>query len=329
MQKRLIWFVCWLTLLAGCSEPLEKPNEDSFALVNEPVAMAKFSKDSQLLALYTLSKELQVWAVDTRSVKLVLPFSKLGEVARDITLTSDNQHVLVASENRISFWALDTGNLSQFYSINGADPLARIATLASAPNNDFLAIGMTDGSVVLMSFKDKSQRLFKPHDAEVAHLRWDSRSEKVLSGGFDGHVALWRFSDAHVEHEFNVAKRVTSLATDSSLSKAFVSDAVHDQIVWDFKQNKALSRLSYPERFRWFRASFLFDERSILVTASSKSKLFVWDINSGNELASWWISASNSEALILDIVQVSSGTLMTISSDGIVERWPLDSMLSK
>ncbi|MFC0119463.1 WD40 repeat domain-containing protein [Pseudoalteromonas xiamenensis] len=327
MRNLMILFS--LIFLMSCDGKQVEKVDDAFGLVNEQVIYAAFSADSQSVLLYTQSKNLELWDLSNRTKRMQLEFSQIGEVARAFLLTHQKTKIVVGGEQRLSFWSVETGQLEQYFTLSGADPLARIASIAMSPNDEYLSVGMTDGSIVLLSFKDKSQRLFKPHSSEVAYLIWDADSRRVMSAGFDGVVSTWLFSDATVLSEFHVEKRVTTLAATKTLDTAFVSDALHDQRYFDVRSGHIKTTLSYPERFRWFREGLLLEERPYIVTTSSKSKLSIWSKETGKELGSWFINASGGEALVLDIIEEKPGTILTVSSDGIVERWQVDALVQE
>lgn len=317
----LILFVC------GCGQQSQPRNIDSFQLTAESLFSAQFSQDAQWVSVYTSSKTIEVWDITSRTKKVSLPLSTIGEVARAMSLANTKQQLFVAGEQRVSVWSISDGKLLQYYNITGADPLARISSMALSPNDQHLAIGMNDGSVVLMSFATKQLRLFKPHNAEVAELIWNKHSTEVLSGGLDGVVARWSVADVKTLTEYQVAKRVTALTVDANFELAFVSDSLSDQHIVDIGTGEKLAELSYAERFRWFRNAYLFAEQPYLVTSSSKTQLYIWNKNTGALLKSFHIDAQDKEALVLALTKKSSTSLQTISSEGIIEFWEIPTLV--
>lgn len=323
LKLKIFCSLVLLTLLIGCGGQNTERQIDAFQLTSEPLFSAKFSKDGQWVSVYTTSKTIEVWDLASRINKFSLPMSALGEVARAYALSNDKKKLFIAGEHRLSIWAVNDGDLIQYYNIKGADPLARVSSMAIAPNDQFLALGMSDGSVVLMSFETSQLQLFKPHEAEVTDLIWNKDSKQVISAGHDGLVSRWSVTDAKTILEYYVPKRVTSLAVDNNFDAAFVSDSLSDQHLFDVKSGKKLTYLRYSERFRWFRSAYLFDELPYLVTSSSKTQLYIWDRNDGSLLKSFHIHADDKEALVLDMSAKSATSIKTISSEGVVENWDI------
>lgn len=326
-QLKIFISLVLLSLLIGCSEQRTERQIDAFQLTPEPLFSAKFTTDGLWVSVYTTSKTIEVWDTTSRTKKFSLPIATLGEVARAYGLSNNKEQLYVAGEHRLSIWSIKSGELIQYYNVNGVDPLARISSLAIAPNDRFLALGMSDGSIALMSFENRKLQLSKRHDAEVTELIWNKDSRQVLSSGHDGIVSRWDVSEAKTILEYNVSKRVTSLAVDKNFGVAFVSDSLSDQHLFDVNTGKKLASLRYSERFRWFRSAYLFNEMPYLVTSSSKTQLYVWDRTKGNLLKSFHIHAQDKEALILDITTKNSSSIKTISSEGTVENWDIANLV--
>lgn len=324
---KLVSLLVLILFMFGCGQATDERSIDSFQLTAEPLFSAQFSQDAQWVSVYTSSKTIEIWDIASRAKKLSLPLSSIGEVARAITLANDKQQIFVAGEQRVSVWSVSDGKLRQYYNITGADPLARISSMAVSPNDQHLAIGLNDGSVVLMSFATKQMRLFKPHDAEVAELIWNKQSTEVLSGGLDGIVARWSVKEAKTLMEYHVAKRVTALSADDNFELAFVSDSLSDQHLFSIGSGEKLAELSYSERFRWFRNAYVFADKPYLVTTSSKTQLYVWNKNSGDLLKSYHIDAQDKEALVLALTKKSSTALQSISSEGVIEIWEIPTLV--
>ncbi|MFC3034741.1 WD40 repeat domain-containing protein [Pseudoalteromonas fenneropenaei] len=317
-----------MMLLQACQDPPNERADDAFALTDRIVVNAVFSHDGSLAATYDQDKTISLWDLSSRTRRWALDGQALGERVRAMVIANNNQHLLIAGEHKVSMWSVATGKLEQYFSVAGADELARVVSIAIAPNGLYVAVGFNDGSVNLLSFADQSQRLFKPHQSDVAHLRWNNDSTQVMSAGYDGEVALWRFVDAQVLKTFTFPKRITSLAVSSDFQRFFASDALHEQVIYDLVGGEPITKLHYTERFRWFREALMIKDRAWLVTTSSKAHFTVWDSRTGAELGSWRIAANSAEATVLALGGASTGQVLSLSSDGIVERWDLNQLLS-
>ncbi|WP_155730454.1 hypothetical protein [Pseudoalteromonas luteoviolacea] len=323
----LVTIVLYITLL-GCSKAKRDPQNEFNLLSQAPIDLGVISSDATSVAFLN-GGLVTVSDVRTAEVKHQFKLNKQTKVS-GISLSQDNKLLLVSFDTQLSVWDLDKNSLVGQFTVVGHSKFAKISQVAIYANPMFVLVGMTDGTLNLIDFENSLTKQVKLHDARISHLELGEYRQLVMTAGHDGQVKLSHIDSLSLKYSYSLHKRVTSAATGQRNETLFVSDALNEQLLLrPFSNVSEPIKLVYRERFRWFRAAALSPNGEYLATGSSKYWWTLWDANNGREIDAFAIEAATSTAMILDMHFSKGNILTTLSSDGIVEFWDINTLASK
>ncbi|WP_125781463.1 WD40 repeat domain-containing protein [Pseudoalteromonas rubra] len=329
-----MWFRGWLVLLfvlilGACNDEIQLSKGNIGRLNDSGIVMGHFSKDGTKLVTFDNLKQIQVWNVADQQVEFTVPKDKTPEFVRDIALSEDLQMLVIASETELAFWSLSKGKLVTKVAFGGVTPGAVITAIAISPKNDKAIVAMADGTINMADLHTQINNRFAPHSRSVQHVFWDDKGELFVTGAQDGKLALWKFGSAEPIFMKEFDHRVTSVAVRDDFSALFASDALNEQVVTSLTDGQSISELQYMSRFKVFRKALFIKGSELLATSSSKSHLSIWNTQSGEELGTWQINFVHDGATIVDMYAADRHTLLTLSSDGILEAWTLNALAQR
>ncbi|BBN83478.1 hypothetical protein PA25_34630 [Pseudoalteromonas sp. A25] len=315
-----------ITFLMSCSEPilLEPTNQYQFSDVL--VLDGQLSGDAEQVMLLLEGPNLAIWRVFDKQTVMSINETQLPSNVRTIHLNDLAKLVLVAGDNIVQFWHSLSGELIGTLNVAGVDELARVCALTTSDDGDEVAIGFTDGSVSLVKRKSKEMKQFMPHSSNIIAIHF-VKNNRMITGAHDGVVKAWdrETGDNYYQRKFD--SRLSSLALSEDHQQLFVADALKTQEVLSVNDGSTLSKLHYITRFKWFRQALFMPNSRYLVTSSPKAELTVWDVLSGQERMSWQIDTHSMGTTLLDMVVIND-QFVTLSSEGVIETWPLISTLT-
>ncbi|MCG7534079.1 hypothetical protein [Pseudoalteromonas sp. OOF1S-7] len=326
--RGMLVLICVL-VLSACNEEIQLSKGNVGRLNDSGIVMGHFSKDGTKLVTFDNQKQIQVWDVATQQTEFTVPEDKTPEFVRDIALSEDLQMLVIASETELAFWSLSKGKLVTKVAFGGVTPGAVITAMAISPKNDKAIVAMADGTINMADLHTQINNRFAPHSRPVQHVFWDDKGELFVTGAQDGKLALWKFGSAEPIFMKEFDHRVTSVAVRDDFSALFASDALNEQVVTSLADGQSISELQYMSRFKVFRKALFIKGSKLLATSSSKSHLSIWNTQSGEELGTWQISFIHDGATIVDMYAADNHTLLTLSSDGILEAWTLNALAQR
>ncbi|QYJ88116.1 WD40 repeat domain-containing protein [Shewanella mesophila] len=310
--------------LSACHDaPPTKTPQQIHRLVEDTLIDGTLSKDAQLAITLERIRTVTVWNTKTHTPIYRWPAEQFDTPAYLVALSGNNRYVAVAGKQQVSLFDLSNGQLALRWQVSGFDPDSSISTLALNQSGKQLAIGMNEGSIILVNLSSQQLSMFKQHDTEVSHLEFSQFNEHILSAGYDGKVLWWAKGSGAVIKTFSLPQRITSTSFDETNRRLFFADSLDNHRIINPTSNTDITQLDYPERYRYFRKALFIDHGHELITATSKQAIIHWDAKSGKEIQHWDISAFSLGTTVMDMVLDDTGELLTLSSDGGLERWAL------
>jgi WD40 repeat protein len=323
----LIGLLSALILACQSEQPIFKNNE--IIEVGESLLAAEFSGDGSRLLMLTSENQVKLWDLDKNALELTLPQENLPIPIRSLTLSNDAQVALVIGENDVVIYRLTPMEYIGTMRFEGVSPLARISSSALSHNKIRFVAGMEDGTINMAQLDTGINNSFRPHRQRVSHLLFESNGEYLYSGSLDGQIAKWRFAEPKALYSTIFQHRITSLQVDEVQSRLFVSDGLREQNVYDSKELKPLLKLDYLSRFKPFRQATFESSGRFLVTAGTKRQLTFWDLESGQDIGMWDFQVNKESASLIALKEVSKHVLLTVNTDGMIEKWPLNQLNSQ
>ncbi|MEJ6474648.1 hypothetical protein [Pseudoalteromonas piscicida] len=328
-MSRLLSLACLACFLIGCGAQPQISQGVTSQLTQNGIIIGHFSKDGAWTVTLDSNADINIFDNSDQSILFSVPKDKIKTPVKALLLSDDKKMLIVAGENLISIWSVPKQKLITNVPFAGVSPLASISSLALSHDNQRLLVAMDDGSLNMADLFTKLNNRFMPHSRPIEHLAFDKTGEYFVTGAQDGLVAMWQFASPEpvYEHQFN--HRVTSLTVSSDGQRLFVSDGLNAQHVLDFESGKLLSELKYMARFKMFRKAKFISGSGLLATSSSKSHLSIWRYESGEELGTWSIHTASEGATVVDMYVPDSSTLVTLNSDGMIEKWAINLLAQK
>ncbi|NOU50060.1 WD40 repeat domain-containing protein [Pseudoalteromonas sp. JBTF-M23] len=313
-------------MLLACSEPAVLKSTNQYQFSDALVLDGQLSGSGDQVMLLIEGPNLVIWRVYDNQTVISLNEAQLPKNVRVTHLNERANLLLVAGDNVVQFWHSLTGALIGSLQAKGVDELARVSALSTSDDGDEVAIGFTDGSVSLFKRKSKEMKQFMPHSSNIIAMHF-VKGNRMVTGAHDGLVKAWdkQTGDNYYQRKYNT--RLSSLTISADHQQLFVADALKTQEVLSVSNGETLSELNYITRFKWFRHALFIPRSTYLVTSTPKAELSIWDTSSGKERLSWQIEVHSMGTTLLDMVIIND-QLITLSSEGVIETWPLMSALT-
>ncbi len=320
---KLLLILGLLQSLLACSQaPTQQPLSTQ-RLVAESIIDGQLASDATLAVTLGRSRTLSLWALPSHQLLHQWDEQDFEDPVYLTALSGDHRWLLTAGKRQLTLINVSSGEQILSWRAQGFDASATISRIALNHTGNAILIGMNEGSVIVVNRSSQKLSMFKLHNAEVNHIEFTTQSDKALSAGNDGHAVLWQTLDGQVIRDFSLPQRITSISFDAANHRLFIADALDNNQVVDPQTQQQVSRLNYLERYRYFRQALFVDQGQGLITATSKQAVTRWDVNTGEALKHWNITAYNLGSTVMAMTQVSSDELVTLSSDGTVEHWAL------
>jgi WD40 repeat protein len=319
-----IFPVILLTTLAACKpitqEPLQRWQQSTQgAYAGQISSDAKFSVVSSIhhgLSVWDLSKNERIysWAQEQNtSDNLVL----------SIDISDNASHVLTANRDNFALWNLQSGKSEGYWKVRES----HIRDIAISNGGDYLLIGKSNGTVVHVAV-DTGRRLeFLGHKEKINSVDMLPNGRVAISGGNDFTAYVWGTQSGQVVYQFNHSSRVSKVALDAKGRYAFSADSMKGAYIWNLKTGKRISSLQGTKRHEVFSTVRFSPDGKTLITGAATRKVSVWDIATGKRLSHWFVTPKEAKrptgAVVYSVAFGDNNNLLTISSSGYVESWPI------
>ena len=284
---------------------------------------ANISDDGSVVALLS-DKRLSVWNLATLQLQNEWPITYFIESQYYISLSKNKRVVASAGKNQVTIIDLYSGKTIASWKVKGFSEHAQISMIKLVDNAKQLFIGLNEGSIIWINLGSNKRSIVKVHEGAVKFLEYSKNGNFLLSGGLDGKVNILNLVNANIEQIAAARSRITCLTMDDQGSQFFYSDALNNQQLIDIKTGAVLSNFKYFERFKYFRKALFIKDDQMLVNSTSKNYLDFWDLSQGEIMGKATILSETLGSTTLDMAVDNKEQLITISSDGVVEFWPLD-----
>ncbi len=240
----------------------------------------QFSPNGQTLAVRTCD-EIYFWDVNT------------GELEKTITGYSDNVgkvayspdgRTLVSLDHSVRIWDLDTQKLIKTISTKTLSAKGEIRTIAYSPNEEILACGTNDKTVVLWDVSEwKKRSVLKGHIDGVSSVAFSPNGQTLASGSWNGKILLW---NVHTGEHLKTLKKQEDESYISTVlfspNGQILANIESEETIrlWDVATGKLLKTIKMKVD-TVFSIDFSPDGTT-LVTADDTGKIKFWDVTTGD-----------------------------------------------
>ncbi|MFQ3209296.1 MAG: WD40 repeat protein [Colwellia sp.] len=319
-----IFPVILLTTLAACKpitqEPLKRWQQSA-----QGAYAGQISSDAKFSVVSSIHHGLSVW--DLTKNERLYRWSQEQNTSDNLVLSidiSDNaSHVLTANRDNFALWNLQSGKSEGYWKVRES----HIRDIAISNGGDYLLIGKSNGTVIHFAV-DTGRRLeFLGHKEKINSVDMLPNGRVAISGGNDFTAYVWDTQSGQVVYQFNHSSRVSKVALDAKARYAFSADSMKDAYIWDLTTGKRISRLQGTKRHEVFSTVRFSPDGKTLITGAATRKVSIWDISTGKRLSHWFVTPKEAKrptgAVVYSIAFGDNNDLLTISSSGYVESWPI------
>ena len=313
-----------MLLLTACQPSSNKPIQ-RWQHAAEGTYAANISQDGHYSVISSIHHGINLWDLETNALKF--NWSQQQKDSDNLVLALDisanNSHVLSASRNNFALWNMETGESEGYWKIRNSN----IRDIAIANNGDYLLIGKGNGTVVHVTMANGRRLEFLGHSEKINSVDMLPNGRIAMSGGNDFVANVWDTLSGQVIYRFNHTSRVSKVALDVQGRYAFSADSMKDAYIWDLKTGKLITRLKGTKRHEVFSSVRFSNDGKTLITGAATRKVSVWNIATGDRLAHWFVTAKDTKrpsgAVVYSVAFRDNGTILTESSSGYAELWPM------
>jgi WD40 repeat protein len=312
------WSIFVLTgLLTACQPPATKVQ----VITTDASYSASLSNDASIALVSTAHNGVQVWdlTTSTLSYQWLQGQQKNTSNVIETAISANNLYAATISSHSLAIWRLTDGSSVGWWS------LPSYAQSVAIANTGQTLVGLVDGSV--MSLSPEKARLIKflGHQEKVNSVSISADGNKALSGGNDGKVLLWQAQTGQPIQQWQLTSRITKVVINDSGTLSFASDITGNATLWQSGTGKPISHLDINRRQMTFSTARFVNHDQQLLTGTPSREIFLWQINSGKRLSRWQVQLSkntqNKGAVVYSAAMIAPGSIVSISSQGLVEYW--------
>lgn len=323
-----------LVLLAGCEQASnELASVQTKRLTQETLIDGVLSSQASMAVTLNRKSDVIVW--NTESSQPIYHWSSddFSVPIFKLALSGNQQQLAVAGKQQLILFNLKDGTRVLQWQAKSFNPDASISSLYLNHDAGYMLVGMSDGAILTINRQSNQLSQFKQHDANVSHVELYSADEQVFSTSHDGSALIWSTNTGDIIKRYEFPQRMNSAALDTKAQRIFLADALDNHKTLDLITHASFPTLEFWGRYRYFRKALFIRQGTELITATSKNKVFQWDVATGKQLSQWQLKAYTAGTTVLSMVettadthhpQTNSRTLTTLSSDGAIEVWPID-----
>ena len=295
------------------------------ALITEPSYDASLSESGQLVLVSTANSGIQLWDLDTGRQKYTWIHSESDNNAFDVAISPNQKFAVSLSRDSVALWSILNGSSLGWWSLPSTGQSVAVSDLGS------LLIGLTDGSVMSLmpsaSTKTPSLIKFLGHSEKVNSVALSADGKLALTGSNDMQAILWHTISGQPIHRWQFDNRVIKVAINSSGNLSFIGDSTKIAKIMNNLTGEQISQLKINRRKMNFSTARFSNRDTLLLTGTPAREVRVWDIKTGHSLANWHVQrtkhAQIKGAVVYSVANLDSNQIRTISSNGLVETWPV------
>ncbi|KTF16945.1 WD40 repeat domain-containing protein [Pseudoalteromonas sp. H105] len=320
-------FVWGLLTLAACSgeDVFESPPLSQFQHTDITLESAAVSRDGQL-SIVSEQGKVCVWN-NNNNTRLFDCIT--GDDAKHIELvglSDDKTTFYISNRMAIHAFSLQTGQLIGSWSTG--QNIAR--DIAISANGHVLLVGYRTGEAEVINTRTQHNTLFKIHRLDINSVALSADGRTAISGSSDKYAYVWSTLSGEILQKFKLATRVNHVSMNEQGSLGFAIDSVDDRVFLDLQSGEELSELNIFANFIEFNDSQFINNDKWFLTGSPKSKIYLWQVASGNLLAEYGAATKGQRSSILAVgFDEGAQQITTQNSSGVLEIWPYQSQSKK
>lgn len=238
-----------------------------------------------------------------------------------LAISSSQRYFYTSNRVNVHLYDLNSGRLLKVWS--AGDNI--INDIALSADDSTLIFGFRSGQVSVASTTTDDISTYQIHELDINSVGLSANGQLALTGSSDKQAKIWQTNNANTLQKFQHQSRVNHVALSPDGNTAFTLDAIEDHYFWQVKNGQKLASLQTNIRFIAFNDAMFSLDNTLLFSASPKQKAQVWRISDGELIAQWqaFKQQKRYRSSVLNITQISTTQVATITSDGVYQTWSL------
>lgn len=321
-----LWFrTSLLFLVISACKPITQEPIERWQQAIDGAYAGQISSDTHYSVVSSIDHGLSVWDLETqqRLYNWSHQQNSSDNLVHHIDISDNASHVITADKKNFSLWSLESGESKGYWKVSES----QIRDITVSDQGKHLLIGKSNAVVVHFTVNTGRRLEFLGHKEKINSVDILPNGKVAMSGGNDFVAYIWDTRSGQKIYQFNHPSRVSKVALDPKGRFAFSADSMKSAFLWDLPSGKLISQLQGIKRQELFTTVHFSADGKTLITGAASRKVSVWDITTGKRLAHWYVSPKETKrptgAVVYSIAISNNMTLMTISSSGYLESWPM------
>lgn len=312
-----------MSCLAGCgfiySAPLKTQRH-----AEESAYAADISADGQYAVVSAAGTGVTVWRLADNQKMYQWQHQGEGDnLIIAVRISADNAFVVSADREAFALWDMATGEPVGFWRIDESS----IRDIAVSNQGRGILVARANGKVMFFEPETSRRLEFMGHQEKVNSIALSPNGKFALTGGNDYLAYLWSTETGQVIHSLPHSSRVSLVAIDNKGRYLFSADSQDSSQIWDAQSGAPVTELNYIARQKIFTDAVFSDDGRYLLTGSPARKVTLWDLRTGNDVASYYVAPKEGSkppsAVVYAVGFTPDGHIISESSSGNAEWWPL------
>lgn len=321
VQAKTLIIALATLLLASCDMATvytSKANSSSH-LTGSLVETSDISYDGK----YTLTVDEErvcLWNNLTQNPQLPCLTGEARKYIEIVKVAKNNQYFITSNRVSVRLYSIQSGLLVGEWSL----PDHIITDIALSKDSDVILLGFRSGKVSVINPFTKVMATYQKHKLDINSVSISDDGKTAFTGSSDKTAKYWDVITGETIYSFNHMSRVNHVALSADQTIGFSIDGIKDKNIWNLQTGELISELDSHVRFMVFNDSEISADNSLLLTGSPKQTIQLWRLIDGKLIAEWQATHLKKRASVLSVA-FKGNSILSITSDGILEEWQLPS----
>jgi len=260
-----------------------------------------------------------LWINSTNTLRHPCITSAANNFIEIVGLSKNNNYYFTSNKVALRLYAVQDNKLYGEWQMG--DNI--INDIAMSANAETILLGFRSGKASILQPLKNSLQTFPIHRLDINSVSLSEDGKFAFTGSSDKKAILWQSSTGKVIQTFKHRSRVNHLNISGDGKIAFTIDAINDRKFWDLSKGSEISELATNIKFIEFNDSSFSSDNKWLLTGSPGRKVQLWQTADGALIAQWEIKQMRQRASVLAVSFQEDDKVISESSDGVLEVWPL------
>ncbi|MDO7084173.1 hypothetical protein WNY51_11495 [Pseudocolwellia sp. AS88] len=321
VKVRVIVTSLTILLLTSCdmTDVHTSSPTSSFPQTDSLVETSDISYDGK----YTLTVDEErvcLWNNLTQNPQLPCLTGEARKYIEIVKVAKNNQYFITSNRVSVRLYSIQSGLLVGEWSL----PDHIITDIALSKDSDVILLGFRSGKVSVINPFTKVMATYQKHKLDINSVSMSDDGLTAFTGSSDKTAKYWDVITGETIYSFNHMSRVNHVALSADQSIGFSIDGIKDKNIWNLQTGELISELDSHVRFMVFNDSEISADNSLLLTGSPKQTIQLWRLIDGKLIAEWQATHLKKRASVLSVA-FKGNSILSITSDGILEEWQLPS----